>query len=208
MYRRNPTPQKLVGLGVAIMSSLVLMTACGGSSKDDSAKGSSTTTQASGSGSSASTGSAPRKVIASHDGSDDKIPLRVELNELHRKNGLVDLTFTVRNLLDPNNLGTMAKSDARWQVGDFFDDGSLHNGSKVTSTVSGLYLVDSANKKKYLTVRDSAGECLCSVDGSNIFVSAGATTVLSATFGAPPDSVKAVDVFVPGFGTFNDVPLS
>ena len=40
------------------------------------------------------------------------------------------------------------------------------------------------------------------------FVGDGTTTVLSATYGAPPADVKAMDVVVPRFGTFKDVPIS
>jgi len=57
------------------------------------------------------------------------------------------------------------------------------------------------NRKKYLVGRDAQNLCTCDSDLGSAFVGADAPITLSATFGAPPD-VRAVDVFVPRFGTF------
>ncbi len=74
-------------------------------------------------------------------------------------------------------------------------------------TLDDIYLVDGANRKKYLVGRDAQNLCTCDTDLGRGFISAGAPLTLSATFGAPPPDVRAVDVFVPRFGTFKDVPL-
>ncbi len=48
---------------------------------------------------------------------------------------------------------------------------------------------------------------MCDTEMQSAFVTPDAPLTLSATFGAPPPQVRRVDVFVPRFGTFKDVPL-
>jgi hypothetical protein len=74
------------------------------------------------------------------------------------------------------------------------------------NAVSGIYLVDVPNKKKYFVVVDSDGHCLCSRDAPDIPSKASAN--LWAKFPAPPDSVKKIGVVVPHFLPMDDVPLS
>jgi len=79
-------------------------------------------------------------------------------------------------------------------------------GGAGSRNVSGTYLVDPDGLKKYLTVEDAAGDCLCT---SNMFnVGPGERLELFATFPAPPPEVKAVTVVVPSFQPVNGVPLS
>ncbi len=79
-------------------------------------------------------------------------------------------------------------------------------GAGGTRDVSEVYLVDPDGLKKYLTVQDTDGGCLCS---TNLFdVKPGDRLELFATFAAPPPDVKAVTVVVPSFQPVNDVPLS
>lgn len=56
-------------------------------------------------------------------------------------------------------------------------------------------------------VRDERGYCVCSTALSGVFLKPGSTVVLSATFAAPPDDVESMEVEVPLFGTFPDVPV-
>lgn len=72
--------------------------------------------------------------------------------------------------------------------------------------VGGVHLVDVANKKKYLVLRDSEKTCLCSRDVENI--EPGGSTLLWARFPAPPESVETIAVVVPHFIPMDDVPIS
>lgn len=76
------------------------------------------------------------------------------------------------------------------------------------SRLDGVSLVDAKNRKRYLVARDSKGDCVCDAGLGSKFVEGGAPLTLSATFGAPPEDVEALDVVIPSFGTFKDVPLS
>ena len=74
------------------------------------------------------------------------------------------------------------------------------------NAVSGIYLLDVANKKKYFVVVDTEGRCVCSRD--NVAIPSKASANLWAKFQAPPDSVKKIGVVVPHFVPMDDVPLS
>jgi hypothetical protein len=75
------------------------------------------------------------------------------------------------------------------------------------ASLNGIYLIDAAHGQKYLVAQDADGRCLCDVDLSDTWVESDAPLNLSATFGPPPPGVHSIDVFVPHFGTFADVPL-
>lgn len=72
--------------------------------------------------------------------------------------------------------------------------------------ISGVYLLDQANKKKYLVMRDSEKNCVCS--GKLKDLEAGKTINLWAKFPAPPEGVQAVSIVVPGFIPLDDVAIS
>jgi len=98
------------------------------------------------------------------------------------------------------------------QVNTTFDDGIAQksrspDASTDSDSLDGIYLIDSGNAKKYLVARDSQNNCVCSSNLGSSFVRSSGPLLLSATFAAPPPTVKMVDVFVPTFGTFKDVPL-
>jgi hypothetical protein len=69
-------------------------------------------------------------------------------------------------------------------------------------------LLDPANGKRYLVARDSQDECLCSSFSGGVSVEPGGTAILGAYFAAPPDGVTALNVVMPGAGTFTNVPVS
>jgi hypothetical protein len=116
----------------------------------------------------------------------------LQILEFKVSNGTVMMKFTITNgaagsfqtytLRDTN----VAKSDG--------------------NAVSGIYLVDVPNKKKYFVVVDADGHCICSRDAADIPSKASAN--LWAKFPAPPDSVKKIGVVVPHFVPMDDVPLS
>jgi hypothetical protein len=72
--------------------------------------------------------------------------------------------------------------------------------------VSGMYLLDIANRKKQLVVRDSEGKCICSLL-SYARLSAGGKVNLWAKFPAPPENVRKVSVMLANFEPV-DVPIA
>jgi hypothetical protein len=69
-----------------------------------------------------------------------------------------------------------------------------------------VHLVDAANKKKYLPVRDASGKCLCTeIKGS---VAKDKPVNLWAKFPAPPETVAKITVVVGGFEPVEGVPVS
>ncbi|MEV5242312.1 hypothetical protein AB0K89_24895 [Streptomyces cinnamoneus] len=66
---------------------------------------------------------------------------------------------------------------------------------KSQSSVSGASLIDQAGKKRYLVLRDTDGECLCTTGLVNIRPNE--SRALFAQFPAPPDEVKDVDFQLP-----------
>ncbi|MEU8550770.1 hypothetical protein [Streptomyces roseoverticillatus] len=66
---------------------------------------------------------------------------------------------------------------------------------KSRSSVSGASLVDASGKKRYLVLRDTDGECLCSTGLTNIKPSE--SRPVFAQFPAPPADVTEVDFQLP-----------
>jgi hypothetical protein len=106
----------------------------------------------------------------------------------------------------------LTPDDTFWApIDDVFDDGETQpirnsDSNENGYSVDGIYLLDRAHGQKYLVARDPDGRCICDVGLDGRRVSEGSMT-LSATYGAPPQDVHAVDVVVPHFGTFANVPL-
>jgi len=69
-------------------------------------------------------------------------------------------------------------------------------------------LVDPVKGKRYLVARDSQDECLCTSFFGGVSLEPGGTAIVSAYFAAPPDDVTALNVVMPGAGTFTNVPVS
>lgn len=145
----------------------------------------------------------PAKAIAGMDGTVDGAPARLDILSLTRSGGVSQLTMRLSNT-NPDD------TSSGIQVGDTFDDNVNGTDTKPDDpfTVDGVSLVDAVNRKKYLVARDTAGKCVCDGGLSSEFVKADQSLNLSATFGAPPPSVRTVNVFVPKFGTFRDVPIT
>ena len=70
---------------------------------------------------------------------------------------------------------------------------------------SGAYLLDAANKKKYLVVRDTEGKCVCSGVDS---LEDGKKMNIWATYPAPPADVTKMTVVVPLFEPIEGVPIN
>jgi hypothetical protein len=129
--------------------------------------------------------------IATTDGELPGTSLKV--TELKVSNGTVMLKFTLVNdgtqAFNPDTL-----NDSR--------DGSLHDAH----AIGGVYLIDAANKKKYLAVFDTDNHCICSRQTQDIPSKSSAN--LWVKFPAPPDGVAKIGVVVPHFVPMDDVPLS
>lgn len=71
---------------------------------------------------------------------------------------------------------------------------------------SKVHLIDAANKKKYLVVKDSSNKCECTeLRGS---VAKDAPVNLWAKFPAPPATVQKITVVVSGFEPIESVPIT
>jgi hypothetical protein len=143
--------------------------------------------------------------IGSRMTSDNGQQLEVTLNEVRARGQLMTVIWTVKNV----------SRSGGWQVAGFFSDGvaqKADNGetppSEGSGNADGVYVVDSANSKRYLPARDPEGNCVCSANGNSTFIAAGDITAFQATFRAPPDAVGSVDVNVPHVGLFSNVAVS
>ena len=140
-----------------------------------------------------STNALAAEPIAKSDG--DISGARVEVMELKRSSGgTLTLKFVMYND-DPSKSIPFNKRD--------FGDQKMQADY---GSVGGVHLIDAANKKKYLVVRDSAQNCVCSRDLDPI--KPGGKASLWAKFPAPPEDVKKVSIVVPHFIPMDDVPIS
>lgn len=128
--------------------------------------------------------------------------MRFDIVELERRGDLLELRANLTNLEQDRSV------DRRWQVGDRFN-GAYRDDLKVGSLAfSGSVLTDLVGKKRYFVAVDDAGGCVCSSNLEAVFVDAGQTVELSATYAAPPASTTTLDVSVPSLGTFRDLPVT
>lgn len=124
---------------------------------------------------------------------DGEVPgVSLQIQELKVSNGTVMMKFTIAN-----DAASVFHTNALRDLDVAKNDGNA---------VSGIYLLDVANKKKYFVVVDTDGRCVCSRD--NVDIPSKASANLWAKFPAPPDSVKKIGVVVPHFVPMDDVPLS
>ncbi|WP_431782753.1 hypothetical protein [Streptomyces chumphonensis] len=72
---------------------------------------------------------------------------------------------------------------------------SSENEIRSKSSISGATLVDPAGKKRYLILRDTDGECLCSTGLTNI--KSGESRPIYAQFPAPPAGVSDLEFHLP-----------
>lgn len=129
-------------------------------------------------------------VLASADG--EIAGTRVEINELKRNSaGTVTLKFTMHN----------DSEQALHFSSRLFGDMTL---GEDYSSVGGVHLLDPVGKKKYLVVRDSANQCLCSNNVPSITKS---KVSLWAKFPSPPEDVKTVTVVIPHFPPLDDLAI-
>ncbi|MGW7576415.1 hypothetical protein [Streptomyces sp. NPDC054765] len=119
------------------------------------------------------------KVIGEMKGPDGVV---VTLHSVIRDSGgFVTVNGTV------SNHGTRAFNAIDWR--------SNETELRSRSSISGATLVDKAGKKRYLVLRDTNGECLCTTGLSGLMP--GASRPIFAQFPAPPAKVTQVDFQLP-----------
>jgi hypothetical protein len=117
---------------------------------------------------------------------------RVEAIDLKRDGtGGVTLTLKIYNDLDK-------KADLACEL--------RANGNEGCRQITGVYLIDGANKKRYLVMRDSDGKCICTDTLTDVGPK-GSVTVW-AKFPAPPDDVAKMTAVVPLFLPLDGVPVT
>ncbi|MFG2223816.1 hypothetical protein ACIBK8_00350 [Streptomyces sp. NPDC050161] len=89
--------------------------------------------------------------------------------------------------------GTVANHGSR--VFNAIDWRSNESEMRSRSSLSGATLVDKEGKKRYLVLRDTDGECLCTTGLSGL--QPGASRPIFAQFPAPPAKVTEVDFQLP-----------
>jgi hypothetical protein len=141
------------------------------------------------------------RVIASREGRIDGESVRLAITQLVRTGSTTSLGI---------RLTTNSGFDA--SVREALDDGATQpirgsDSQENGTSVDGIYLIERTHAQKYLVARDPDDRCICDTGLSDARFNGGAPLNLSATFAAPPPSVQAVDVVVPRFGTFANVPL-
>lgn len=126
----------------------------------------------------------------------DQPGTEVTVHELRRTGkDSVRLTFTVSN----HDAGDWT------YLTDFAEPAFVVGG--IVSDVGGTYLVDQAANLKYLVLRDTEDQCVCS-ETIPTALDEGEQFTAFAEFPAPPESVTSVTVVVPHFNPMQAVPIS
>jgi hypothetical protein len=157
---------------------------------------------------SAETGPPPAPIpeaptIALRKGRFDDVPVTVELTQVRRRGQVVNLELRL-------STSVMEEVD----VGAFLDDGVMQEVNDPASiggyegfSIDGINLIDGVNGRRFAPARDRQNYCVCDRGVNSDGFTRGRPMTVSATFGAPPPDVTAVDVVIPRFGTIPDVPL-
>jgi len=148
---------------------------------------------------------APAGVISRREGRIDDEPVTVELTQLRRRGRVVNLELKLRT----------RAADVELDIGDAFDDGVAQNLSdpaavpdfEFKDSMDGINIIDGVNGRRFAPARDRFNHCICDRDLGSVTLSRSRPLTLSATFGAPPPDVRAVDVVISRFGTIPDVQL-
>lgn len=193
--RRN-----LVVMASLAAAALAGVTACGTETSGGNAAqpaGASTSASASSvtDGPSISPVPTPTQTAASKDVTIEKQQLPLEVYSLKRDGTFVTLQFGLKNSTKDLNL-----TSGSWLRGSPFSRTGEND-------VSGVYLVDGKNKKKYEPAVFGQN-CMCSANLDERQAGPGQTIYLNATYAAPPEDVTTMDVNFPNFGTLTKIPVS
>lgn len=145
---------------------------------------------------------APTEPIARVPGDGELAELQIF--DLRRVGDVVTVEFGIVTARDTPSFATSHQFVAR-QDQSTIDGGNLEPGDRRANSVSGVTLIDIANNKRHLVLRDSQGTCLCTLLPRRI--EPGTVTRVSAQFPAPPPGITAMSVDVPRFPVVDAVPL-
>lgn len=125
--------------------------------------------------------------------------------------GGVDTDKVIGELKGPNGIEIAVHSAVRDPGGFVSVSGTLSNkgertfralewqsgetGIKSKSSIAGATMVDTSGKKRYLVLRDTDGQCLCTTGLTGIKTDE--TRPVFAQFPAPPKDVKKIEFHVP-----------
>ena len=132
--------------------------------------------------------------------SNKPLELRMDVVDLSRRGELMQLVVRV------SNKSTDLTTDQRWQIFGFTV--TRNDMTPGSSAFNSVILTDVEGKKRYLAAVDGSGRCVCTTDLGSIFVGAGQSVELTATYAAPPASTNRLDVDIPTVGLLRDVPVS
>jgi hypothetical protein len=136
--------------------------------------------------------------VATRTSTHDGAPVTLTLYPVIRSGATSSVNFT---------LSSSGRNGGRVQVSDMLSDEDYDSSDNTGLAADGLSLVDVKNSKLYLVASDGAGNCLCSRGLSGVFLGGDLPAVFSATFAAPPVDITTVDMRIPTFGTFKNVPV-
>lgn len=161
------------------------LVACGGGGDDDSKSEDSKSSSSAGKSGDGNDSGAPAedvdtsKVIGELKGSND---MAIKLHSAVRdEGGFITVTGTL------TNNGSKTYSYNLWS--------SSETSIKSKSSISGATLVDPKSKKRYMILRDTDGECLCTTGLTGI--KAEESRAVHAQFPSPPKDVKEVQFQLP-----------
>jgi outer membrane protein OmpA-like peptidoglycan-associated protein len=140
------------------------------------------------------------------DGGAGPVDVRIDVNELRVSGPTARLTLTAHNTEQPG-------THHQWQISSFFSDGVKQVPPQGGPTnddafaADGVHLLDPVAGTRHLPGRTEEQDCACSVHLQHRFVPAGGSTLLTATFAAPPPGTPTVDVVVPHVEPFTAIPV-
>ncbi|MBB1258159.1 hypothetical protein H3147_04870 [Streptomyces sp. OF8] len=164
-----------------LVGSLLALTACGGGNDDGSGSDDPKKPSA---GKEAESPAAPDGVDTKQVVGELKGPNGIEIalhSAVRDSGGFVTVNGTL------SNKGERTFRAAEWVSGE--------TAIKSKSSIAGATLVDPNGKKRYLVLRDTDGQCLCTTGLSD--VKSGETRPVFAQFPAPPKDVKTIEFHVP-----------
>lgn len=183
MYNRRSGKGRIVTCASLFLGFSLLVTACsgGGEEPSDSSTGSDTASSSdSQKGQGNDSGAVDTDEVVAEIGGSDGVSVAVH-SVVRDEGGFVTVNATLQNdgedVFDPVRLRS--------------DEVSI----KSQSDISGVSLVDKEGKKRYMVLRDTDGQCLCTTDIP--LIQSGDSRPIFAQFPAPPSSVTEVEFQIP-----------
>ncbi|WP_448318486.1 hypothetical protein [Streptomyces sp. CO7] len=177
---RHPIFGRATMSATSVAAVLLLTLAACSDGGDDNAKTADPTRSSAKGNDKGTPSQAPEEVLAEVKG--DGVTLQIT-SAKRDSGGFVTVEGTV------TNNSSRAKGMGEWR-------GNESELARNAGSMAGASLVDSAGKKKYLVLRDTEGQCLCTRFTGGI--DAGQTTEWFAQFPAPPEETSDVNFQVGG----------